>query len=37
MRPEWTNNPDVMRILLIIGASGLVAFLFMVWVFAFYW
>lgn len=37
MLPEWLNNPEARSVVTIIGVAGAIAFLLMVWVFAFYW
>ncbi len=37
MQPEWSGSPEIPPIFLLIGMTGLIAFVFMVWVFAFYW
>jgi hypothetical protein len=37
MQPEWSGNPEVGPTLLLIGLTGLIAFILMVVVFAFYW
>lgn len=37
MQPEWSGDPEVGPVFLLVGITGLVAFLLMVWVFAFYW
>jgi hypothetical protein len=36
MRPEWSGDPEVGPMLALIGVTGLVSFLLLVWVFAFY-
>jgi hypothetical protein len=35
--PEWLQDPEVRGVMSVIGLAGLIAFLLMVWVFAFYW
>lgn len=36
MRPEWSGDPEVGPMLVLIGVTGLVSFLLLVWVFVFY-
>jgi hypothetical protein len=35
--PDWLQDPEARAIMSLIGLAGLLSFLFMVWVFAFYW
>lgn len=37
MQPEWSDNPEVPSYFLLLGITGLITFVLMVWVFAFYW
>ncbi len=37
MKPEWSDNPELRPIFTLIGLTGLIALLLLVWVFAFYW
>lgn len=37
MQPEWSGDPEVAPMLALITITGLIAFLLLVWVFAFYW
>jgi hypothetical protein len=37
MEPEWSGEPEVNTVFAMVSISGLVAFAFLVWVFAFYW
>ncbi len=37
MKPEWSGNPEVVPTMLLFGVTGLISFLLMVLVFAFYW
>lgn len=34
---DWMRNREVRDILLLLGAAGLIVFLLLVYVFAFYW
>jgi hypothetical protein len=37
MQPEWgDDNPEVRPMLILLGATGLICLLLLVWVFAFY-
>jgi hypothetical protein len=35
--PDWMHDREVRAVMSVIGLAGLIAFLFMVWLFAFYW
>ncbi len=37
MQPEWSGDPEVKPVFLAVTLTGMVAFLLMVWLFAFYW
>jgi len=37
MQPEWSDDPEVPAVFVTILIAGGIAFLFFVWVFAFYW
>lgn len=37
MQPEWSGDPEVKPVFFAITLTGAVAFLLMVWLFAFYW
>jgi hypothetical protein len=37
MQPEWSGDPEVVPMLVLLAVTGLIAFVLMVWVFAFYW
>jgi hypothetical protein len=37
MQPEWSGDPEVKPVLLAVTLTGAIAFLLMVWLFAFYW
>ncbi len=37
MQPEWSGDPEVKPVLFAITLTGAIAFLLMVWLFAFYW
>lgn len=37
MKPEWSGNPEVGPTFMLIGLTGLIALLLLVYVFAFYW
>lgn len=36
MQPEWSGNPEVGPTILLFGGAGLIAFLLLTYVFAFY-
>lgn len=36
MKPEWSGNPEVVPTFLLVGAAGLLSFILLVYVFAFY-
>jgi hypothetical protein len=36
MKPEWSGNPELGQFLIVYGLTGLIAFLLLVYVFAFY-
>lgn len=36
MEPEWSGNPDMGRVFMVILIGGAIAFFFLVWVFAWY-
>ncbi len=36
MQPEWSGDPELRPMLILISVTGLICFLLMVWVFAFY-
>ena len=37
MKPEWSGNPEVVPTVIIFLSAGLIVFLILVFVFAFYW
>lgn len=37
MQPEWSGDPEFRPMVVLIAITGLIAFLLLVWVFAFYW
>lgn len=37
MKPEWSGNPEVVPTIMLYGAAGLIVFLLLTFVFAFYW
>jgi hypothetical protein len=36
MQPEWSGDPEVGPMFMLVSVTGLVCFLLLVWVFAFY-
>jgi hypothetical protein len=37
MQPEWSGDPESGPMMVLVLITGLIAFVLMVWVFAFYW
>jgi hypothetical protein len=37
MKPEWSGSPEVAPTVILYLSAGLIAFLLLVFVFAFYW
>lgn len=37
MQPEWSGDPEAGPMMVLIAVTGMIAFILLVWVFAFYW